>query len=731
MTRNLRAAAALLGFAAAALAPPAAGAGAADSVVLERAAAVADAPVPRLGLNLGGSSTWGAEQLMANALKNPGFEALAERSLVVVKRISGKVVDDDTAWLGRAEGYWSGGSFEVRTGRAAGRAGRVLASSRLGKDGPGTFLLEPFPADLAVGDALAVGVEAASLRVPLWWNGAGDVRATSADRRPGSPGGQAVRLVAADGSRSSLEHYLDAIGARAGKLLPLEGAWRLSFWARGGGRRDTLRVKLRREGSLAFFERAIALGGEWKHYAYAFAPQDQGPAGVLALSFEIEGGEALLDDVSLGPVRAGPGGFRAEVVELLRQLKPGYLRDWQGQLGDTLDNRLAPEFARRPVRYRPGEAERMYFYSLPQFLELCAAVGAAPWVVAPPLMGDADWRRLGGYLAQEAARHGFREILLEFGNENWNALFRPAGFTSAAMQAQAADRAFALVKAGAAPYRGIVTVVNAQYVDPASWKRLASLSQQAQRVAVAPYFLYALGRVSRAEAVAQAFAADAAPLRSGGEVVRAQGKAISVYEVNFHTTTGDADGALRNHAVSGAHSGAALARRLLQATLAGVREQAVYSLAGFDSYTDRRELVRLWGIARDLAPGQLRPTGLALDLLNRAYGGRAYASACYGSREACDALSAVWFQGDGSTRLAVVSAAASSVVVRTGLPCTRGYALQLLDGSDAAANNETAGTSAVRISAGKPSCRDGWQFELPAHSVAVLLEAGKHADAQR
>lgn len=678
------------------------------------------ADAPRIGVNLGGWSTWGADQLMNNVLKNPGFENTLDRSLVVVREIAGRVVADDAPWLARGDGFWAGGRFEVRTGRAAGASGNILASVRAGKDGPDSFTLDPFPVGLSRGDAIAVSVARAAGGVPLWWVGGGNVATTTADARPGSPGRQALRLIAARGKRSQLNHYLDAIGERAGKLLPVRGTWELSFWARGNGYRDRLEVTFARRGSPAFLRQSIALGHEWKRYAYRFDSDDTGAADILTLAFEIEGGEALLDDVSLGELQAGPGGFRKEVAALLRQLRPGYLRDWQGQLGDTLENRLAAPYARHPVRYRPGEAEQLYLYGLPEFLELCAAVGAQPWVVAPPLMGDAEWRAFGAYLARMAAQYRFREILLEFGNENWNPLFRPGGFVAEAAQAQAADRAFRLVKAGAGGYNGIVTLVNAQFVNAASWGRLAGLSREAARVAVAPYFLYTLERATPQGAAAAAFTDGDDLLRAGIGPAAAHGKGVAVYEVNFHTTGGEADAALRDLAVSGAHSGAALARRLLQSMLAGVREQAVYALAGFDSYTDTRKLTRLWGVARDLAPGQLRPTGLALELLNSAVGGAVRASDCAGTP--CDRLTAAWFGQGAQMRLAVVSAAASPILVRTAFPCSQPLSLRVLDGSDPAANNETPGASAVAIAPGHARCTGAWEFVLPPHSLAVFSQ---------
>ncbi|UCG98640.1 MAG: hypothetical protein JSW31_06225, partial [Burkholderiales bacterium] len=77
---------------------------------------------------------------------------------------------------------------------------------------------------------------------------------------------------------------------------------------------------------------------------------------------------------------------------------------------------------------------------------------------------------------------------------------------------------------GAGSYRGIVPVVNAQFVNPASWGRLASLSREAKRIAVAPYFLYRLDRTSTEQAVTAAFGESLSPLREGIAAPAALGK---------------------------------------------------------------------------------------------------------------------------------------------------------------------------------------------------------------
>jgi len=675
--------------------------------------------IPRIGLNLGARTSWGAEQLTANVLKNPGLEAPLDRTLVVVHAVDGRWLRDDTTWLARSDGFWDGGRFDVRTGAAAGATGRILASRRGSPPGGGAFELDPMPAGLRAGDAVAVAAAEDRAAIGSWWIDQGKVVADR-DTRPGSPGRQSARLAPVGGVAARLSHHLDTIGARAGKLLPVQGAWRLSFWARGARGGERLDLRFLRHGRVPFVARSITVTADWQRFEFPFDARDDGPVGPLQLSFEVRAGDVLIDDVYLGETQPGPGGFRRDAVAVLRTLRPGYLRDWQGQLGDSIANRLAEPYARRPSRYRPGDAELFSLYGLPEFFELCEAVGAQPWIVAPTLLGDDEWRAFGAALMNAARRHGFREIIVEFGNENWNPLFRPAGFLAPEAHAQAADRAFGLLRDAAGTSVGIVPLVNAQFANPPGWARIARGSALAQKVAVAPYFLHTLNAASKSEAVAAAFAESDAVLREGIRQAGAQGKGVAVYEVNFHTTAGSAPTALRDFTVTGAHSAAALARRLLQSALAGVREQAVYSLAGFDSqYGSQRSLVRLWGVARDLAPGTLRPTGLALALMNDAIDGDLRAARCTGPH--CDRVTAAFFGDATGPRLVVASASPGALTVRTALPCARPARVRLIDGSSGLDNERAGGVApAVAILDVQPRCDDGWSFDLPPYSLAVL-----------
>ena len=642
--------------------------------------------LPRYGLNLGGSGTWGAEQLRANVLANPGFEPVVDRAIVNVAHVDAFSFSDDTDWLSRSEGFWSGARYDVRSGPAAGQSGKILVSKRSRGNGSDEFAVDLPTTGLRNGDVVSLTRDRDTGVAPHWWKGKGMV-AGSSEIPPGSSGVQSLRLIAAPGRPAEILHYLDNIGERAGKLLPVKGKWKLGFWARRVGAHASLQVRFDRERRAAFLAQQIVPEGQWKYYQFEFAADDTGPAGVLTFGLTAHEGEILIDEIYLGEADAGPGGFRRAAVETLQSLRPGYLRDWQGQLGDTLDNRLSGEFAHRPARYRPGNNESQFHYSLPDFLSLCAAVKAQPWVIAPTTLSDEEWRRFGAYLSAAADQFGFTEISVEFGNENWNSIFRPAGIPDAAALSAVADRGFRLLREGAGNDKRLRTIINAQFVNPHSSAQLAKLSRLADSISVAPYFMYQLDAGSSAEeALKLAFSEDASLLIKEAAEAAKLGKRLSVYEVNFHTTLGTASSAQRNRITTSGAAGTALARRLLQGSLAGVREQAVYSFAGFDSYLGgSRELVRLWGITRDLSvPNRLRPTGLALTMLNGVAGGMPHGVDCTGGP--CSALTSLAF-ADGRN-IVIASASADTLSVSVACPPGRGYRMKLLDGSDPSRNNE-------------------------------------------
>src|SRR6185369_12293034 len=165
---------------------------------------------------------------------NPGFEGIIDRAIVVVKSADRYSFTDDTDWLARPDGFWIGALYDVRTGPSAGQTGVLGDSRRAGKNGLPEFITADPAPPLNPGDVIAL-TRTADAELPTnWWipgSAQGFVAVDSAHRRPGSPGGRSLALTPTSGHSAEVISYLDAIGDRAGKMLPVTGRWQLRFWS--------------------------------------------------------------------------------------------------------------------------------------------------------------------------------------------------------------------------------------------------------------------------------------------------------------------------------------------------------------------------------------------------------------------------------------------------------------------------------------------------------------------
>jgi Glycosyl transferases group 1 len=696
-----------------------------DVVRIDTAVAVHD--VPRFGVNLGFRTSWGAEQLMANVVMNPGFEGIVDRCLVTVMPLDRYRFLERSPQLARDDQFWAGATFEVRTGSAAGYTGRIVASRKKGASGlPEFTAANPLPDDLAPGDRIALTRTSDDDLPSQWWFPADSQKraAVRHEARPGSAGVRSLELRGDRGAPAEVHSYLDAIGSRTGNLLPLAGRWRLSFWSRAVGGAG-LSVRFGRIGAPLSLNRTVTPHERWRASVFEFDGIETGVTGTLDLSFQTEG-NVLLDDVELTKVDTESIAFRHEAVELLRRLHPGYLRDWQGQLGDTLANRLAPPEGRRASRYRPGGDEATDFgYSLPEFLDLCRTIHARPWIVVSPAFSDQEWTDLGRYLRNRASEDAFPEILVEFGNENWNSIFSAAGIADPVRHAETASRGFRMLLQGAGNLH-VRPVVNAQYANPAAVNDFASQLNFPAIVAVAPYFLYDLdARRNPLDVIPSLFAPRDEMLRSLSAHLGAAGHELASYEINLHTTGGSASGTERAPVVAGAASGSALAAHLLNGLAAGERRQCVYVLSGLDyKLSGNSGYVSLWGIARDLGPTRrFRPTGLALQMLNQAAKGDLYSA-----HRSQNGLTVAPFRSQSGWSVAIVSSSPAERSVRIEFPQGDNAPLPVLcfvlkSASPIATNEESEQVTIAQQPAA--ISRHSVTLVLPAYGFAILLPAGE------
>jgi len=412
--------------------------------------------------------------------------------------------------------------------------------------------------------------------------------------------------------------------------LIVNGSWHFSLWAKASTSDNRLAISFERMGDKTpFFEKEITLDQTWREYTIEFSSKDNGNPGLLKLGIAAigpVGSKIWLDDSVLASKEKNASVFRDDVVHLLRKLRPEYIRDWQGQLGDTASNRLSSADGRGCYRRRlSGVApEWEYGYSIPDLIELCRLVKSKPWIIIPPVFSDEECIKLADYLRTHAHKKLFSEVFIEFGNENWNRIFRPLAIPYPKKCAEAADRAFTIIQERCGEDVNLKTVLQGQYASVKAALDFSGQSTQSSHFALSPYVCYTLDADdSDQERMRHALSDPIAPLERFAEGVGKQGKRLCFNEYNMHTTAGDAFETERNQIAAGVVSGSALARRTLQGLHVNASPMIVYALGGFDTKVSKqKEYVNLWGVARDLSPtNRLRPTGLVMELLNSVLNG--------------------------------------------------------------------------------------------------------------
>lgn len=616
--------------------------------------------VKRLGINVGSRNRWGAAQILRNLIDNPGFEA-GEMGMVALADIGStagtfRQAYWDPASGGHPVGFWDGAEFEIVYGAAAGRQGSIDQFRH--EDGAYVFKLSDDGNVPAAGDVMFV-------RKKIAGRSGNNALADPSQSRPGSPGTQSLRLQS-DGT-DQWTFYMDSYwrdGDRSiGKMLPVRGGWRVAVWARGATGGEQARIQFFREGEANFLDETVTLTDEWQLYEWEFSvadgtdpvgeygPDDYRP--ILGFRLQAADGSVWFDDVELARAdQQNPTVFTDLFVQRLKELKPGILRDWSNQLGSTLDNQLAEPWGRRTNGYKPGSGAGSYAYSLHEFLELAKEVGAEPWYVVPPTFSPDDLKNLAEYLsapAQEeypyAMRRAelgqsepwtsvFRTVHLEFGNELWGGADPGDPFQGASLRggvrlgAIASDR-FGILKTS--PFydeQQFNMIIGGQAGYVGRQQEIEANASEHDMVALAPYFGILDTWNSDQEIFAPLLAGPAYQAGSGGAVRKSfqylqdggNDTRMGIYEINFHTTGGNAPIDVRNDFVTGAAGALVLPLAMLTYQRDfGAVNQAAFSSLGYSYRMGNGDYVRVWGMLRDLySTGLKRPTWLGLELVNKA-----------------------------------------------------------------------------------------------------------------
>lgn len=668
--------------------------------------------VKPFGINIGAHNPFGSAQILKNVIVNPGFEAGEYGMLVIAAAgATSQTVQahnwfnefDQTAVItdGQPIGFWNGASYRSVYGVSKGRSGTVAnfthePNLQTQTDQYQTFRLDSGGTIPVAGDVFVM--QRMMTDTVQGCCGNANTVPDSSEIRPGSIGEQSLKMLPPDAVTRkwlSYSYYMDSYGRdgdiSAGRLMQFDGDWRLTFWVKAERQNEPLDVSVRREGTTQpFFEETILLSQEWQLIERDFsvlksADPIPATAAVIALTMNLENNAQAvwIDDISLARSNeTNPTVFTDQYVNYLKELQPGILRDWgNNQLGSTLDNQLVPTFARKTTGWSPMRTTaRTFHFSLGEFLALCLEVGAEPWYVVPPTFSLAEMENLAAYLAAPVSSgheyallrqaHGqenpwtdvFPTIHLEYGNEMWGSGYGGDPFWGATVRGgqrlgQIAHDHFAAFRNSAHFDAGQFNLIiggQTRYVPQNV--HIENNSTTHDSMALAPYF----GALSTYETTADIYyPLFAEPLYQstiGGErtvfsttqLLEQHGTTPTIYEINFHTTSGDVPLDIRNDYVTGLGGGLALPLHMLTYLRdLGIRDQVGFTTLQYsfpvygagrsaepewyqrEQFYDRlferesadsranTEFVRLWGMLRDLeATGRKRPSWLGMELVN-------------------------------------------------------------------------------------------------------------------
>jgi hypothetical protein len=365
--------------------------------------------VKRFGINLGQQTYYDSGQMTKNLVfQNPGFESTIYQSTIRCASGTATTCVDDDVYAQWPDGFWKGATIEIFFGNAKGRKETVTSYTGVHGSALGTFTFAASGAVPAVGDYMIVRMPNITGNGTSGWGvgttGGGTITTNLTDMPPGTTGRQTASLRAPGASDSAvLAAYFDSTKGKT--FVALNGAFQLSFKAKGVGGTNSLRLTLVRTGLPSYISQTVQLSGSWQTYTFPFNATETGSvAGTVTLNFGTVGADAvLLDDVSLVQTdsdTANPTVFRDAVVNTLETLNPGILRFWAEQLGDTLDNLIVDPFGRQRTQFRASNSQLAdVSYGLPEFLQLCETIGAEPWFVVPITFSTTDAAHLIEYLA--------------------------------------------------------------------------------------------------------------------------------------------------------------------------------------------------------------------------------------------------------------------------------------------------------------------------------------------
>jgi alpha-L-arabinofuranosidase len=581
--------------------------------------------VKRFGINIAGQSFYDSGQMLRNLVaSNPGFEGETWQSILRCATASSVRCTEANQWNQWPADFLKGATFEFLSGPSVGSTGTITqqdaANPNLKDDGISLHFdrlnTAPLPGDFVVVRKTIPGKAEAGWWPSVW--AGGTIATETKDLAPNTPGKQALRLTAEiPGQSAGVNAYFDSLAGHS--FVQLRGVYHVAFRAKGLGGNNRINVAVHRDSNgqtESMLNKQVSLSNRWQDYTLDFTANEHDTIGTAALGFSVGGGSALLDDVSLTPARTSSNStaFRDEVVETLRELRPGVLRYQDGDhLGSSIDNLIAPVAGRQRAGWSERTAEQGGIpIGLPEFLALCQAVGADPWFNMPSAITPQETRNLIEYLSGPAgtpygakrAAAGqvqpwtevFSTIHLELGNEEWNGpIFAGTAMPDPVIYGSRARLIFQAARSVPFYPSNKFDLVIGTFADIPDWTtKELSHSGAYDSTAVAPYLFNHFNDDSSNEAIFAPMFAEPERLDSvaSGSMYQqanvaahaARPAKLSVYEVNLGTADGTASQESVNRAVPSVAGGiTVIEHMLLMLRDLGVSTQSIWALPGFQN----------------------------------------------------------------------------------------------------------------------------------------------------
>jgi hypothetical protein len=746
--------------------------------------------VQRVGVTLGGWAFYGSSNFFQNILMNPGFEPGQSGRVVSATSPTSSIFCDSGDWA-FPSGFYAGATFQddrVNTSTLAVTVvgtGTITAYNPTGCRGSPQFT---YSANFTISSNDQILINQTGMTSPTvpngcnpgsqgpicgpipgyWWPN-DTAYTTSTDADPNHDGVQSLQINfnGNNGAKPAPFNYGADPPVGTLNFFPVTGPWQFSIYAKNmGATSPSCTVSFSRSGVTSYFNYTFAPTDSWAQYTMNFNGTDMGSTalGILQVNFACSAsstaGAVRLDDAYLGPATSPAGIWRPAVINALGSgyLHVGYLRDLDGNQGTSYANKVADQWARQ-LNTSAGPNGVGWHYSMPDLFSLASQVGARPWVVIPVNMLDADYTNLGKKIATLQTTYNFPEVLIEFGNEDWNPgscggnCFRYNGGIRPEIYFAVAKRAFGIVQAGAGTAANIHYVGGgAPYGSPPSAANLAYSAGQfiaapgntlPYYIAGAPYYNWCQnasdsqatkignlfndpqGDTSQANigAIVNALAAVSTPMK------------LSFYEAGPSTLGGSDTTAGRLSIIAGAASGSADAALYLRSVNAGVPVMLSFQLSQVNMSSQSGYMpctsnppggttVPLWGMVYDLDQPILRPRGLALQLLNN----YAFCGDGYGISDLPSGIDGAAFLCSDGWHLALVNENSNSQNVTVSFPKTAAPlpegTVEQLDFSAVTNTNEGSATGVTVGTGGSPTV-SGNAVTVPmiAYGSAVVLPA--------